>query len=44
VVKIADLADYLPAGTVLVTPEQRAAQLAVRKAGFDKRWAPYLQA
>ena len=44
VVKIADLADYLPAGTVLVTPEQRAAQLAVRKAGFNKRWAPYLQA
>jgi len=44
VVKISDLADYLPAGTVLVTPEQRAAQLAVRKAGFDKRWAPYLQA
>ena len=43
VVKIADLADYLPAGTVLVTPEQRAAQLAVRKAGFNKRWAPYLQ-
>ena len=43
VVKVADLADYLPAGTVLVTPEQRAAQLAVRKAGFNKRWAPYLQ-
>ena len=44
VVKVADLADYLPAGTVLVTPEQRAAQLAVRKAGFNKRWAPYPQA
>ena len=44
VVKVADLADYLPVGTVLVTPEQRAAQLAVRKAGFNKRWAPYLQA
>ena len=43
-VKIAELADYLPAGTVLVTPEQRAAQLAVRKAGFNKRWAPYPQA
>ena len=43
VVKIAELADYLPAGTVLVTPEQRAAQLAVRKAGFNKRWAPYPQ-
>ncbi|MCX6486648.1 MAG: DUF1214 domain-containing protein [Mycobacterium sp.] len=44
VVKVADLADYLPAGTELVTPEQRAAQLAVRKAGFNKRWAPYPQA
>ena len=44
VVKIADLADYLPAGTEFVTPEQRAAQLAVRKAGFNKRWAPYPQA
>ena len=43
VVKIADLADYLPDGTEFVTPEQRAAQLAVRKAGFNKRWAPYLQ-
>ena len=43
VVKIADLADYLPDGTEFVTPEQRAAQLVVRKAGFDKRWAPYLQ-
>jgi hypothetical protein len=43
VVKISDLADYLPAGTELVTPEQRAAQLAVRKKGFNKRWAPYLQ-
>ena len=43
-VKIAELADYLQAGTVLVTPEQRAAQLAVRKAGFNKRWAPYPQA
>ncbi len=44
VVKIAELGDYLPAGTELVTPEQRAAQLAVRKAGFNKRWAPYPQA
>jgi hypothetical protein len=43
VVKIADLGDDLPAGTVFVTPEERATQLAVRKAGFDKRWAPYPQ-
>lgn len=44
VVKIADLRDDLPADTVFVTPEERATQLAVRKAGFDKRWAPYPQA
>ena len=43
VVKLADLADYLPAGTVYVTPAERAAQLVARKAGFDKRWAPYPQ-
>ena len=44
VVKLEDLEDHLPAGTVYVTPEEREAQLAARKAGFDKRWAPYLQA
>jgi hypothetical protein len=44
VVKIADLGGYLPAGTVYVTPEERAVQLAARKAGFDQRWAPYPQA
>jgi len=44
VVKISELGTYLPAGTVFVTPEQRATQLAVREAGFDKRWAPYPQA
>ena len=43
VVKISAIGDYLPDGTVFVTPEQRATQLAVRKAGFDKRWAPYPQ-
>ncbi len=30
-------------GTAIVTPEQRAEQLALRKAGYDKRWAPYPQ-
>lgn len=44
VVKLADLPDYLPAGTVFVSPAERAVQLAARKAGFDKRWAPYPQA
>ena len=43
VVKISEIGDYLPTGTVFVTPEERATQLAVRKAGFDKRWAPYPQ-
>ena len=43
VVKLEDLEDHLPAGTVYLTPEERAAQLEARKAGFDKRWAPYLQ-
>ena len=43
VVKLADLAGVLPAGTVFVTPEERAAQLDARLAGFNKRWAPYLQ-
>ncbi|CAN5491538.1 hypothetical protein BH09ACT8_BH09ACT8_39020 [soil metagenome] len=43
-VKLDELNNYLPAGTVYVTPDERTAQLALRKAGFDKRWAPYLQA
>ncbi|MBX7433939.1 hypothetical protein JDV09_17745 [Mycobacterium sp. Y57] len=44
VVKLEDLDDELPAGTVYVTPEERALQLAARKAGYDRRWAPYPQA
>ena len=43
VVKLADLPGYLPAGTVFVTPDERTAQLTARLAGFNKRWAPYLQ-
>ncbi|GFM17792.1 MULTISPECIES: DUF1214 domain-containing protein [Mycobacteriaceae] len=43
VVKLEDLEDELPAGTVFVTPQERAVQLAARKAGYDKRWAPYPQ-
>jgi len=39
VVKLADLPGDLPA----VTPEERIAQLDARLAGFNKRWAPYLQ-
>jgi hypothetical protein len=43
VVKLADLVDFLPADTVYVTPAERTAQLDARLAGFNKRWAPYLQ-
>ncbi|MDY6998201.1 MAG: hypothetical protein SW019_16510 [Actinomycetota bacterium] len=43
-VKLEDLDEHLPAGTVYYTPAQRAAQLAERKAGYDRRWAPYPQA
>ena len=43
VVELADLRGYLPPGTVFVTPVQRTAQLDARLAGFNKRWAPYVQ-
>lgn len=36
------LRDFLPAED-FVTAEERAAQLERRKAGFDRRWAPYAQ-
>ena len=39
VVPLSQLAGVLPAGTVYVTPAERAAQLAARKAGFDNRFA-----
>ena len=43
VVKLADLADVLPAGTVYVTPDGRAAQIATRQLGYSKRYTPYPQ-
>ncbi len=43
VVKIADLASALPAGTPVVTPAERDTQLATRTAGYDRRFAPYPQ-
>lgn len=43
VVALDDLATALPAGTVYVTPAQRRAILAERKAGYDTRYAPYPQ-
>lgn len=43
VVALSDLASVLPPTTQYITQEQRAAQIATRKAGFDKRFAPYPQ-
>lgn len=43
VVALSELASVLPAGTAYVTPAQRAAQLAARAAGFNRRFAPYPQ-
>lgn len=43
VVALSDLGSVLPAGTVYVTPEERAGQLAARSAGFNRRFAPYPQ-
>jgi hypothetical protein len=44
VVSIADLSNALPAETVYVTAEQRAAQLALRQSGYDRRFSPFPQA
>ena len=43
VVALSDLESVLPAGTTVVTPAERAAQIALRKQGFDRRFAPYPQ-
>jgi hypothetical protein len=42
-VALGQLGDVLPPGTVYYTEAQRGAQLATRKAGYDKRFAPYPQ-
>jgi hypothetical protein len=42
-VSLSELASVLPATTEYVTAAQRTAQIAVRKAGFDRRFAPYPQ-
>ena len=44
VVKLDQLASVLPAGTVYVTPDERAAQIATRQLGYNKRYTPYPQA
>jgi hypothetical protein len=43
VVPLSELAATLPAGTVLVTPVERAAQIAARAEGFNRRFDPYPQ-
>ena len=43
VVALSDLASVLPPGTVLVTPAERALQIAARREGFNTRFAPYPQ-
>ena len=43
VVAIAQLGTVLPGTTVYVTDEERQAQLAARKLGYNKRYAPYPQ-
>ena len=43
VVAIDQLATVLPGTTVYVTPSERAAQLAARLLGYNKRYAPYPQ-
>lgn len=44
VVPLSELASVLPPGTVLVSPAERAVQIAARGQGFNRRFAPYPQA
>ena len=43
VVSLDQLAGVLPAGTVYATPQDRLDQIALRKSGFNNRFAPYPQ-
>ena len=43
VVSLDELAGVLPAGTVPATPQDRLGQTALRKSGFNNRFAPYPQ-
>jgi hypothetical protein len=43
VVSLDELAGVLPAGTVPATPQDRLGQIALRKSGFNNRFAPYPQ-
>jgi hypothetical protein len=41
---VVKVADVLPDGTEPITAAQRAAQIALRQSGYNRRYAPYLQA
>jgi hypothetical protein len=43
VVSLDELASVLPTGTKYATPQDRLGQLALRKSGFNNRFAPYPQ-
>jgi hypothetical protein len=43
VVSLDDLPGVLPPGTVYATPQDRLDQIALRKSGFNNRFAPYPQ-
>lgn len=43
VVSLTQLGSVLPPTTVYVTEEERAAQIAERQLGYNRRWAPYPQ-
>jgi hypothetical protein len=43
VVSLDELPDVLPPTTVYATPQDRLGQIALRKSGFNKRFAPYPQ-
>ncbi|GAY15341.1 Ig-like domain-containing protein [Mycobacterium sp. shizuoka-1] len=44
VVPLSELDGVLPAGTVFVSADERAAQIAARQLGYNKRYTPYPQA
>jgi hypothetical protein len=43
VVSLDQLAGVLPTGTVYATPQDRRDQIALRKSGFNNRFAPFPQ-
>jgi hypothetical protein len=43
VVTLGELANVVPPGTVYATTQDRLTQIALRKSGFNNRFAPYPQ-